>query len=341
MRYIIVGAGAVGGAIGGRLAQSGREVALVARGAHLDALRTEGLRLITPQGSELLRIPSYAHHEDLGPLRRDDVLVLAVKSQDAESVLRDWANAAVSGGGTAGETLTVVCAQNGVANERVALRYFANVVGMCVWLPSTHLQPGTVIAHCAPQSGILTLGRYPRGGDDADAVLAAVAADLVGAHFDAPVVPDVMRWKYGKLLNNLANALEALVGREQIEKAEDLWDAGRAEGVAVLDAAGIAYSTEEERRAVQGERMQVAPIADVPRAGGSTWQSLRRGGSVEADYLNGEIALLGREHGVPTPVNDLMRREVTRLAQEGLQPGSATPEELRAQLAEGAGSATR
>src|SRR5579859_535003 len=114
MRYVIVGAGAVGGAMGGRLAQGGHEVALVARGAHLDALRTDGLRLVTPQGTERLRIPAYAHHEDLGPLRPDDVLVLAVKSQDTEAVLRDWARAAVSGGGTAGESLPVVCAQNGV-----------------------------------------------------------------------------------------------------------------------------------------------------------------------------------------------------------------------------------
>ncbi|MEZ0066446.1 2-dehydropantoate 2-reductase [Streptacidiphilus sp. MAP12-20] len=335
MRYIIVGAGAVGGAIGGRLAQSGREVALVARGAHLDALRADGLRLVTPQGTEQLRIPAYAHHEDLGPLRRDDVLVLAVKSQDTENVLRDWSTAAVGGGGTAGEVLTVVCAQNGVANERAALRYFASVVGMCVWLPATHLQPGTVVAHTAPLSGILTLGRYPQGGDGepADELIAAIAADVAGAYFDAPVVADVMRWKYGKLLNNLGNALEASLGREQLEKSEDLLAAVRAEGVAVLDAAGIAYATDEERMAVQGRRMQVVPIPDVHRAGGSTWQSLHRRGSVEADYLNGEIAMLGREHGVPTPVNDLMRREVTRLAQEGLPPGSATPEELRAQLA--------
>ncbi|WP_042417535.1 ketopantoate reductase family protein [Streptacidiphilus anmyonensis] len=330
MRYVIVGAGAVGGAMGGRLAQSGHEVALVARGAHLDALRTDGLRLVTPQGTERMRIPAYAHHEDLGPLRPDDVLVLAVKSQDTEAVLRDWARAAVSGGGTAGETLPVVCAQNGVANEGAALRYFADVVGMCVWLPATHLQPGTVVTHCAPLSGILTLGGFTSA---ADRFAARIAADLKDSMFDAPVVPDVMRWKYGKLLNNLANALEALVGREGIPNAADLWQIVRAEGVAVLDAAGIAYSTEEERQAVQGGRMGVVPIPDVVRAGGSTWQSLTRGGGVEVDFLNGEISMLGRLHGVPTPANDLVRREVIRLAAEGLPPGSAAPAELRSELA--------
>jgi 2-dehydropantoate 2-reductase len=330
MRYVIVGAGAVGGAIGGRLAQSGREVALVARGAHLDALRTDGLRLITPQGSEQLRIPSYAHHEDLGPLRADDVIVLAVKSQDTDTVLRDWSRAAVAGGGIAGEMLPVVCAQNGVANERIALRYFADVVGMCVWLPATHLKPGVVVAHCAPLSGILTLGGFT---STAGGRASQIAADLKDSTFDAPLVPDVMRWKYGKLLNNLANALEALVGREGIPNAADLWQAVRGEGVAALEAAGIAYSTEEERQAVQGSRMGVVPIPDVVRAGGSTWQSLIRGGAVEVDFLNGEISLLGRLHGIPTPANDLLRREVIRLAAEGLPPGCATPEELRAELA--------
>jgi 2-dehydropantoate 2-reductase len=333
MRYVIVGAGAVGGAMGGRLAQSGREVALVARGAHLDALRTDGLRLITPQGTERLRIPAYAHHEDLGPLRPDDVLVLAVKSQDTEAVLRDWARAAVMGGGTAGESLPVVCAQNGVANERTALRYFADVVGMCVWLPATHLEAGTVITHCAPLSGILTLGGFTSA---ADSFAEQVAADLKDSTFDAPIVSDVMRWKYGKLLNNLANALEALVGGEGIPNAADVWQAVRGEGVAVLDAAGIAYSSEEERQAVQGGRMGVVPIPDVVRSGGSTWQSLTRGGGVEVDFLNGEISMLGRLHGVPTPANDLLRREVIRLAAEGLPPGSAAPAELRAELAKAA-----
>ncbi|WP_042381403.1 ketopantoate reductase family protein [Streptacidiphilus melanogenes] len=330
MRYVIVGAGAVGGAMGGRLAQGGHEVALVARGAHLDALRTDGLRLVTPQGTERLRIPAYAHHEDLGPLRPDDVLVLAVKSQDTEAVLRDWARAAVTGGGTAGESLPVVCAQNGVANEGTALRYFADVVGMCVWLPATHLQPGTVITHCAPLSGILTLGGFTSA---ADRCAERIAVDLKDSTFDAPIVPDVMRWKYGKLLNNLANALEALVGRDGIPNSADLWQTVRAEGVAVLDAAGIAYSSEEERQAVQGGRMGVVPIPDVVRAGGSTWQSLTRGGGVEVDFLNGEISMLGRLHGVPTPANDLVRREVIRLAAEGLPPGSAAPAELRSELA--------
>ena len=67
----------------------------------------------------------------------------------------------------------------------------------------------------------------------------------------------------------------------------------------------------------------------VPRAGGSSWQSLARGtGTVEADYLNGEIVLLGRLHGVPTPANETARRLVQRAARQRTAPGSMTPEEF-------------
>jgi len=77
----------------------------------------------------------------------------------------------------------------------------------------------------------------------------------------------------------------------------------------------------------------VRPIGDQARGGGSTWQSLeRRAGSVETDYLNGEIVLLGRQHGVPTPANALLQRLMADAAATGEPAGSMTPEELHARL---------
>ncbi|NUU24463.1 MAG: ketopantoate reductase family protein, partial [Streptomycetaceae bacterium] len=73
----------------------------------------------------------------------------------------------------------------------------------------------------------------------------------------------------------------------------------------------------------------LAPLHGAPRGGGSSWQSLNRGtGTIEADYLNGEIALLGRLHGVPTPLNDLLQRLANTFARERRAPGSMPVGEL-------------
>jgi 2-dehydropantoate 2-reductase len=114
MRYIIIGAGAVGGTIGGRLFDSGHEVVLVARGPHRDALRAHGLRLETPDGTSTLPIPAVGEPGEL-ELRDRDVLLLAVKTQDAAAVLAEWAWQPVRGGTVATESLPVVCAQNGTS----------------------------------------------------------------------------------------------------------------------------------------------------------------------------------------------------------------------------------
>jgi 2-dehydropantoate 2-reductase len=335
MRYIIIGAGAVGGTIGGCLALAGHEVVLVARGAHLDALRGGGLRLDTPQGTEVVRVPAIGGPNEIG-LTPSDVLVVATKSQDSVAVLSEWASRPVAGGGTAGEDLPVICAQNGVANERFALRRFRRVYGMCVWLPATHVAPGVVVAHGQPLAGLLWVGRYPGGTDE---TIEQIAADLAGSRFLAPVSPDVMRWKYRKLLGNLGNAVEALCGGrgpdrdgDQPAAARELIDEVTAEGAAVLDAAGIGYATSAEVRDVRGHHVDVAPVAGTVRGGGSSWQSLTRGtGSIEADFLNGEIVLLGREHGVRTPVNEALQRLANRAAADRLPPGSLTPEQILAE----------
>ncbi|GKQ37001.1 ketopantoate reductase family protein [Streptomyces sp. A012304] len=326
MRYIIIGAGAVGGTIGGRLAGAGEEVVLVARGAHHAALTRGGLRLRVPEGELTYRLPVVDGPDTLGTLRADDVLVLAVKTQDSEAALQTWGPAPVEGGGTAAERLPLVCAQNGVESQRLALRRFRHVYGVCVWLPSTHVEPGVVSAAGAPLTGVLHLGRHPHGTDD---TARRIAADLEKARFEAPVVADVARWQYAKLLSNLGNALEAVSGPVDGEEAATLLGRVRAEGEAVLRAAGIAYVSAEEQKAVRGDKVTLVPLDGVPRGGGSSWQSLSRGaGTIEADYLNGEIVLLGRLHGVPTPLNELLQRLANTFAREHRAAGSLPVRDL-------------
>ncbi|MCX4783224.1 ketopantoate reductase family protein [Streptomyces sp. NBC_01264] len=325
MRYIIIGAGAIGATIGGRLAESGNEVVLVARGPHAEALRADGLRLTTADGERVHRLPVVSGPGELGELRPDDVLLLTVKTQDALAALEAWGDAEVAGGGTAAQRLPVLCAQNGVESERLALRRFARVYGVCVWLPATFLEPGVVSALCAPLTGILHLGKAAGG---ADARARRIAADLEKAGFGAPVVEDVMRWKYAKLLGNLGNAVQATTGPEpEPAKAALLLRAVR-EAKAAFAAAGIAWASEAEQAAAREGKVDV-PAGEV--RGGSSWQSLARGtGSVEADYLNGEIVLLGRLHGVATPVNDTLRVAANIFAREGLPPGAMSVEDLTA-----------
>ncbi len=330
MRYLVIGAGAVGGSIGAQLFRAGRDVVLVARGAHLAVIRAHGLRYVTPTESVTLPIPAVSGPDELD-LRSDDVLLSAVKLQDAAAVLDQWARQPVldgNGGGwaTAGARLPTFCVQNGVAGERMALRRFDRVYGVTVMLPSAHLEPGLVTNHSAPAAGILTLGRFPSG---ADGTAAAVAADLTAAGFEAPVSDRVMRWKYAKLLANLGNAAEVVLGPLD-DAAGEVLERATGEGRAAYSAAGIDFASPAEDARAR-ENFRFAEIPDQARPGGSSMQSVLRGtGSVEAAYLSGEIALLGRLHGVPTPVNAVLARLADECAVGLREPGSLSAAEVLA-----------
>ncbi len=320
-RFIVYGAGAIGGTIGGRLFEHGHEVVLVARGAHGEVCRDDGLLLRTADREVRVRVPTVLHPSELTIDPAGDVVILAMKTQDTADAL--GALAAVAPAAT-----PIVCAQNGVENERMAMRRFANVHGMCVMLPATHLEPGEVEVSSTPIAGILDVGRYPSGLDDT-AIAVAGALDTSG--FSSQPVPDVMRRKYAKLLMNLGNALDAACGAGA--RSSPLLAAATDEARACFAAAGIDFASAEEDRARRGDLVTVKPIGGRPRGGGSTWQSLARGtGRTEVDHLNGEIVLLGRLHGVPTPVNEYFQALGNRLARDGTAPGTIDVADLERQL---------
>jgi 2-dehydropantoate 2-reductase len=250
----------------------------------------------------------------IGP---DDVVILAVKSQDTAGALA--ALAAVT------RDVAVACFQNGVANERAAARYFERVSGAVVMCPATHLQPGVVAAHSTPIPALFDLGDYPSGVDDVSRHLAGL---LSAAGFDIRLVDDLMRWKHTKLLMNLGNAAQALTGADARDGR--LARLARQEGSECLLAARIPFASMEEDRARRGSRLDdLQPAGGQEYLGSSTWQSLARGtGSVEADWLNGEIVLLGRLTGFPTPINAELQRRAAGLAISGGRPGSCSEEEI-------------
>ena len=309
MRVIVHGMGAIGGIVAAALARSGAEVIAIARGRMLEAMRAGGLRLRTPEVDDTVTVTTVAHPAEIA-FRPDDAILLCMKTQDtlpALEALRD-----------AGATdQPVFCMQNGVANEAMALRLFPRVHGVTVMMPATYLTPGEVITYALPQFGMFDIGRYPQGADADDH---ALAERLRAANFAAFVKPAVMASKYGKLLLNLGNISGAAFATGTDDTA--LRKALRAEGAAVFAAAGIAcedVSDSDPRRNIHSRH---GDVPGAPAMTNSTLQSLLKGSAVETDWLNGEIALLGRKHGVPTPLNDALIALSVRMRREGLAPGS-------------------
>ena len=325
-RYVVIGAGALGGILAAELHDSGHDAVLVARGAHGDAIASGGLRIHRPHGIDVVRVPVVAGPADveLGP---DDVLVLAVKAQEVEAVLQAWSWLPVAGGGVAAD-LPILTLQNGLATEDAVLRRFGEVYAAIVWIAASQLSPGEVISPSWPSVGIVWLGPH-HGGKPERAE--TIAADLRVARFAAAAVPEISRWKAHKLRGNVTNGLDLFDGSEV-----DLAEAGArllAELDAVYAAAGI----------VPIDPAQAVPDLPVLTIGAmpghavhrrSTWQSFARGTGSEIDFLNGEIVLLGRRHGVPTPANEAIQRVLGLRSATGsstesldisaLQPGRTT-----------------
>lgn len=314
MRYIIYGAGAIGCTAGARLFEHGREVVLIARGAHLQELQQHGLTFRSPEGEQRFKIPAVGRPSAIA-FRDDDMVLLTMKTQDTEAALTDLEAAA-------GNDVPVFCVQNGVENERIAARRFARVYGVYLSMSATYLEPGIVEADAAPIAGFLDPGCFPSG---VDGTAVAVAADLEASKLSSRAKPDIMRWKYTKLLGNLNNGLQIICGMDADTRA--IRRAVAEEAIAVFRAAGIDYASREE---MAQRRAGVASVSGGGRQGNSTWQSVARGlTAVEADFLNGEIVSLGHIHGIPTPLNEAVRRLANQVARERKPPGSVVPEEVR------------
>ena len=329
MRYVVYGAGSIGGVIAGRLFQQGADVVLIARGDHLSAIKRSGLTLESPLGSVTLPVLAVGHPSEIDFQPPANIVLLATKTQDCAQALDDLLHAA-------GPEIPVVCLQNGVESARIALRRFERVAGAMIICASAHLRAGIVQSFSAPGPGIVDLGQFPVGEDP---FVGRVAADLRRAGFHSEVRPDILRWQYGKLLTNLKNVLQALCGPDA--DYGDLLVELRMEAESCYRAAGIAYASESElrRRASVTWTSWKSVIGFIrartskrggERLGDSSWQSLARAtGSIETDFLNGEIVLLGRLHGVPTPLNSRVQDLANRFARERRPPASLSVNDLR------------
>jgi 2-dehydropantoate 2-reductase len=334
-RYVIVGAGAIGGTVGAVLTRAGIPTVLVARGRHAETLAVAGLTLRTPDGAFHTPVTAVSGAEHLR-LTPDDVLVFTTKTQQLDVALQQWVDQPVHGPdgalGTAGDLLPVLTALNGVAAEEKALRYFRRVFGVCVWLPAVHLEPGEVIVRSWPVVGQFHIGRWPASlSTPADGqLLQRLAATWTAAGIRMRVVDDVAPWKYNKLLSNLANAAGALSadGADLTQVVAAL----RAEGEHVLRDAGIEFVSFEMSTAARADGPTPRPVPGRNTGpSNSTWQSLSRNtGNVETDFFNGEIVRLAHRHGIAAPINAAL----ARVARSAVRNGPGANRYSAAQLAE-------
>ncbi len=330
MKYVVYGAGGIGGVVGGRLHQVGRAATLIARGEHARVMRERGLRLIGVEGSHQLQVPVVTQPAAL-QFDPQTVVLLCVKSHQTQQALVDLA----AQPGSADSH--VVCLQNGVANEALTLRFFRNTYGTVVNLPALFLTPGEVVTHAQGHGGILDTGCYPQG---VNAVVEEITADLRDAGFSARPDAKIMRKKYAKLLNNLGNLVQAALSpldegstSTRGEDIRQLHRQLRTEALACYAAAGIDCAGREEVRARREGVYQMGRIPGYERNGGSSWQSLARGtGDIETEFLNGEICYLGRRHGVPTPANDVCVQVARELVSNQSAPGVYTAAQLQARI---------
>lgn len=318
-KYLVYGAGAIGGTVGARLFEAGKNVTLIARGEHAAIMRQRGLRLRSTDGDVTLPVPVALTPLDVEFVTAPDVVVLlCMKSQHTQAALVDLVRAGAN-------NPHVVCMQNGVANERLALRYFRHTYGAVVNLPAMHLTPGEVVTYAEGFGGILDTGCLPTGVNE---MCEQINEDLRDAGFSAVADEHVMRQKYAKLLLNLANVLQAGISPDQ--DTSHFATTLRHEALACYQAGDIDCASKAEIAERQAGVYRTGEVAGVDRTGGSSWQSLARGaGNIETQYLNGEISLLGRLYGVPTPANDACCRLANELVRRGGKPGEFRLKELQ------------
>ncbi len=316
LRFIIYGAGAIGGQIGGRLALAGKEVIIVDRPGQVNAIKENGLRLITPKCTHTLHLMAVTTPDQIS-FKPNDVVLLAVKSQNTDEALRGL-HAVV-------KDVPIFCCQNSVRNEETAAKYFPNVYGVWIGMGGLCVKYGEVTAK-SDTPGRLIMGRYPSG---MDSLLEVVADSLRKAGFSVLVTADIMPYKWAHLVTNLANAIGAITN-SRMEDSRPILEAIRKESAEILSQAGIRWISDEDIAREHPEMVTVGGSDFGPtRHTNSTWQSLtRKEGVVETDFFNGEVVRIAKRLGKSAPVNETLLRITQEMATKREVPGKYTTSQL-------------
>jgi len=319
VKIAVVGAGAIGGYVGGWLAAAGEDVTFIARGANLDAIRRNGMRVIGEDGAEVIaRARACDRTGDAGP---QDVVVLAVKAYQVGAIAADIA--ALCHAATA-----IVTMQNGIPwwyfhkhggtyegtpvrsadpDGSIARLVDADrVIGSVVYPAATLEAPGVVRV---VEGRRFTLGE-PDGSTSARAQ--AVAAVFARAGFKAPVIGDIRSEIWLKLWGNLSfNPISALthatlVGLLQFPLTRQLSVEMMREAEQVANKLGVTFRVGIDKRIAGAEK--------VGEHKTSMLQDVEAGRPMEIEALVGSVVELGRLTQTPTPHVDAVYALVSLLA---------------------------
>jgi 2-dehydropantoate 2-reductase len=292
MRFLIIGAGGVGGVFGGELARAGHDVTMFARGSHLDAIRKNGLTIRAPDGEFVARVGAT---DDIADLPEADVAIIAVKSYSLADVIPVVRAAAERGA-------NVVPLLNGVTAADELIRGGvprSAVLGGLARVSAAKTAPGVVERRSGFQS--MVVGEL--GGGPSERA-AAIAAAFSGAGIDAraSATMDVELWQ--KYVFITAMAAVCGLGRAPIGPVRDapggrrLIERAVGEVVAVARARGIPLPDDETPRTCA--YIDTLPAAMQP----SFLLDLEGGGPTELDTLSGAIARFAAEAGIECPVHE-------------------------------------
>jgi 2-dehydropantoate 2-reductase len=291
MRITVMGAGGVGGYFGARLAQAGGDVAFVARGAHLAAMRARGLTVKSANGDVHLERPVVT--DDPATLAPADIVLFAVKLWDTERAAEQVRPVLADGG-------VIVPFQNGVESiERIGAVVGAErVMGGVAYIAATIAEPG-VIAHTGTMARLRFGPVLPAQQSAAEKLHAACTA----AGFEAELVADIrkalwMKFVFLAALSGCTTLVRQPAGvlradpdlRAMFEAAmRETWSVGRAQGVALADDL-----VEQQMRFLDG----------LPAEMRSSMQNdLAAGNRLEAPWLSGAVARMARACGIEAPVS--------------------------------------
>ena len=290
MRIAIVGAGAVGGYFGGRLAAAGSDVTFIARGPHLDAMRARGLRLESPKGD--LHVHRVNATDDPGTVGPVDTVLFAVKLYDVESALALLPP-------LVGSDTIVVPIQNGVDAAAMVTRAVGrpHVGGGVAYVAAVVSEPG-VVRHTAMDQlifGELDGVRSPRLERLLSACEAAGFQATLSDHIEVDLWSKFVRLA---VFSGMTAVTRLPIG--PLRDDPDLWAMFRAailEGMAVARAKGIALPA-----SVFDETGAMAQSLPGP-AKSSMLEDLERGRRLELPWLSGALVRIGREVDVDTPIH--------------------------------------